>query len=63
MAFSSDTLVADIRKYSSENSFKILVDILERQAENLCETDSSVLDNIIERLDSNAHSLGVMAAL
>ncbi|XP_064402574.1 COP9 signalosome complex subunit 3-like isoform X2 [Halichondria panicea] len=63
MAFSSDTLVADIRKYSSERSFKALVDVLQTQEDSLVETDPSVLDTIIECLSSNAHSLGVLAAL
>ena len=63
MAFSSDTLVADIRKYSSERKFKALVELLQTQEDCLIETDPSVLDTIIECLSSNSHSLGVLAAL
>ncbi len=61
MAFSSDAFVADIRK--CENNFKDVVEFVARQADNLCEADGCVLDNVIESLDSSAHSLGVMAAL
>ena len=63
MAVSTDTLVADIRKHSEDESFKILSVILQRHEEALAQTDMAVLDTMIECLDMRNHSLGVLAAM
>lgn len=63
MAFSSDGLVADIKKYSNERNFKALAELLHNQESSLADTDPSVLDAMIENLSSSSHSLGVLAAL
>lgn len=63
MASSTDALVADITKYSKENNFKDLADLLKGHESGLADTDPSVLDTMIECLNSSSHSLGVLAAL
>lgn len=63
MASSTDALVADIRRYSADSDFKGLVSLLQQQEESLAQTDSAVLDTMIECLDSSSHCLGVLAAL
>ena len=63
MAWSSDNLVADIRKSSTDGEFKALAKQLQNEQSQIALLEPSVLDNVIECLDCREHSLGVMAAL
>lgn len=63
MASFVDTLVADVRKVPRDGDFKDLASRLNQCEEQLSKAELSVLDTIVECLDMNAHSLGVLAAL
>ncbi len=63
MASFIDSLVADVRKVPREGDFKELATRLNQCDEQLSKAELSVLDTMIECLDMNAHSLGVLAAL
>ena len=58
-----DRLVSDIRRLSSDGDFKSLSGQLQGSMDQISSMDISVLDSIIDCLDSRQHSLGVMAAL
>ena len=63
MASFIDSLVADIRKVSEESEMKELAAKLISQEEQLNKVEVSMLDTIIECLDINSHTLGILAAL
>ena len=63
MAFSLDHVVADIRTQSAAGEFSALATQLQNYANELAQTDCTVLDTMIECLDFKAHSLGIMALL
>ncbi len=63
MATFVDTLVADIRKVSGDLELKELAGKLVAQEEQLSKLEISMLDTMIECLDINFHTLGIMAAL
>jgi len=63
MAWTSEALVADVKRCSHEEKYKELAELLGRQEEHLAQSEPAVLDSIMESLDSNTHTLGIMAAL
>ena len=63
MSVSTDSLVADIRKMSSDADFKSLITKLESSEEHIAQLNNAVLDTMIECMDVRNHSLGILAAL
>lgn len=61
MSSGMETFVTTVRSLSGAGNFHELVEFLQRHAETLMKAQPTVLSTVLETLDIQQHSLGVLA--